>query len=237
MGNFLEAKDISKSFRHKKVLESISFNLPEGETLCILGKSGSGKTVLLKILVGLIKPDRGGVKLFGEEILNLKRGELFDLRKRVGFVFQNSALFDSFSVFENIAYPLKIDGAEEQYIREKVIGILKFLHLEGTEDLMVSELSGGMKKRVAIARALIRDPKLVFFDEPTAGIDIGTTHSILEIIKDLKRNGGSSAVVVTHDIDVAYEVASRILILKNGKFVKELLPQEIKKEELEKFFE
>lgn len=239
MDEVVQLEKVCKSFVENKVLDNISFSVKTGESLCVLGRSGVGKTVLLKIIVGLIRPDRGRVKLFGRDIFRIRRSELLKLREDIGFVFQNSALFDSMSVFENVAYPFVRKDVDEAQVRERVLHMLEMVNMKGSEYLRVSELSGGMKKRVAIARALVTEPRLVLYDEPTAGLDPGTGSTVIEIIGRLNEEKKNTAIVVTHDLDVALSLADRVLFLHEGRVASELTPSEIaegKSEEITKLF-
>ncbi|MDI6850923.1 MAG: ATP-binding cassette domain-containing protein [bacterium] len=239
MDEIVRVENLVKTFLNKVVLNSVSFSVQEGEAVCILGKSGAGKTVLLKIIVGLLRPDRGNVFLFGRNIFKIKREELFKLRENIGFVFQSSALFDSLTVFENVAYPFLRREVSEEEVKEKVLKMLRLVEMQGTENLMPSELSGGMKKRVAIARALITEPKLVIYDEPTAGLDPATGSSVIEIIKKLNEEKKTTSIIVTHDFTVASNLAERVLFLHEGRIVRELKHKELQgglDSELIKFF-
>uniref|UniRef100_A0A7V3ZZ64 ATP-binding cassette domain-containing protein n=1 Tax=candidate division WOR-3 bacterium TaxID=2052148 RepID=A0A7V3ZZ64_UNCW3 len=239
MDEIVRVENVVKTFLNKRVLNSISFSIQKGEAVCILGKSGAGKTVLLKIIVGLLRPDKGNVFLFGRNIFKIKREELFRLRENIGFVFQNSALFDSLTVFENVAYPFLKREISDEEVKEKVLEMLRLVEMQGTENLMPAELSGGMKKRVAIARALIMEPKLVIYDEPTAGLDPATGRSLVEIIKRLNEEKKTTSIIVTHDLEVASTLADRVLFLREGKIVKEVKPEDLKEGldvEIIKFF-
>ena len=239
MDEIVRVENVVKTFLNKRVLNSISFSIQKGEAVCILGKSGAGKTVLLKIIVGLLRPDKGNVFLFGRNIFKIKREELFRLRENIGFVFQNSALFDSLTVFENVAYPFLKRELSDEEVKEKVLEMLRLVEMQGTENLMPAELSGGMKKRVAIARALIMEPKLVIYDEPTAGLDPATGRSLVEIIKRLNEEKKTTSIIVTHDLEVASTLADRVLFLREGKIVKEVKPEDLKEGldvEIIKFF-
>jgi len=232
--------NLHKSFGDTKVLDGISFKVQRGEAVCILGRSGVVKTILLKILVGLIRPDQGKVEIFGKDIFNIRRSELLKIRENIGFVFQSSALFDSLSVFENIAYPFVVKKVNTDEIKEKVAKILEMVDMKGLENLRVSELSGGMQKRVAIARALVTEPELILYDEPTLGLDPVTRNTIIEIMKRLTDEKKKTTIIVTHDLEVAVRLSDRILFLYEGKVKEELTPSEIlegKSEEIVKLFE
>lgn len=214
----IKVRDLEVKFDFP-VLKGVSIDIKDEEFLVILGKSGSGKTVFIKTVVGLIKPLKGEILIDGISITNGEPKELLRARKNIGFVFQGSALFDSLTVFENIALPLKehfsMKGKE---IEERVKKALELVELEGVENLYPSQLSGGMKKRVAIARAICYEPKYIFLDEPTTGLDPETALKITKLLKDLWRKIRGTFIAVTHDFGFTEEVATRIAWLKGGKF-------------------
>ena len=216
----VELVDVRKSFDANEVLRSISVQLDKGETLVIMGGSGSGKTVMLRIVAGLLPPDSGQVRVFGIEISHLSEEELLRIRRRLGYVFQGAALFDSLDVYENVAYPLREHTSlSENEIEERVRHFLSLVALE--EDvlpLLPSELSGGMRKRVGIARALIIEPEMLLFDEPTAGLDPTNSKMVGELIVQLRSGACDTSIVVTHDLELARVVADRIAILIDGQF-------------------
>ncbi len=219
MGAIYRIEDLCKSYGSKRVLVDLSFEVWRGESLIILGGSGSGKSVLLRQLNGLEKPDSGRIFFDEESITELEESELQPLRKRVSMLFQSGALFDSMTVHENVAFPLRehsLLSAEE--LREKVAEKLAMVELEGIEELMPSSLSGGMRKRVALARSLALDPEVVLFDEPTTGLDPVTSDSIGHLIRDTQRETGVTSVVVTHDIALARRVGDRLAFLHEGTF-------------------
>lgn len=214
----IEVRNVSVSFEDHAVLDKVSFQVREGETKVILGESASGKTVLVKLIAGLIKPDSGKVFICGREITPLGEDELMAVRKDIGVIFQESALFDSLSVFENVAYRLHEEGGyTESEIEERVQEVLGFVGLEHTIHLMPSDLSGGMKRRVSIARALITHPKIILYDEPTAGLDPLTGRTIVELILRLRDLEGVSSVFVTHRLTDAFTVASERFQPANGE--------------------
>ncbi len=216
----VELVNVRKSFDDKPVLRGVGLALHKGTTLAVMGGSGSGKTVLLRIAIGLLKPDAGRVALFGTAIERLREEAILPLRRRTGFVFQSAALFDSLSVFENVAYPLREHTAMgEGEITDRVHRFLGLVGLPGTDDLLPAELSGGMRKRVGIARALVTEPAVVFFDEPTAGLDPTNSRLVAELIAELKQGVADTAIVVTHDVDFAQLVADQMAILHHGAFV------------------
>lgn len=214
----IRVKDVYKSFKDNSVLEDVSFSVNRGENFVIMGQSGCGKSVLLKLITGLMKPDSGKIWIDGQEITALKERELNEIRKKIGMLFQSSALFDSMTVEENVGFMLNqhtnLDSAEiQQIVAEK----LKLVNLEGTEKLKPAELSGGMKKRVGLARAIAMDPQIVFYDEPTTGLDPITAEEIRYLIKDLDEKMEITSVIVTHDMRSAFFLANRGIMISNGK--------------------
>jgi phospholipid/cholesterol/gamma-HCH transport system ATP-binding protein len=226
----VELRDVRKSFGANQVLRGISLDLHRGTTLAVMGGSGSGKTVLLRIISGLIRPDAGEVLLFGSRIDRMREEGMLALRRRTGFVFQGAALFDSLSVFENVAFPLRehtsLPLAE---ITDRVHRFLALVGMTGSDDLLPAELSGGMRKRVGIARALVMEPEVVFFDEPTAGLDPTNARLVAELIAELRTGVCDTAVVVTHDLEFADLVADRMAILYQGRFADVGTPAEIRR--------
>lgn len=213
----LDVIDLKKSYGDKEVHRGVSFQLFDGEILGLFGGSGSGKSVILRSIVGLETPDEGEILFEGLDLTQLSEDEMFKIRTRIGFVFQNGALFDSLTVEENLAYPLEAHTAlTPEQIHARVNAMLASLDLQGTNDLFPVELSGGMQKRAGLARAIILEPKIILFDEPTAGLDPGNTKRLLEHIKNLKTKG-ITGIFVTHDIPSALELADRIAILYQGK--------------------
>ena len=215
----VEARGVWKAFDQHEVLRGVSLTLPRGTTLAVMGGSGVGKTVLLRLCAGLTRPDAGEITLFGHKIEHLREEAMLPLRRRTGFVFQGAALFDSLSVFENVAYPLREHTAwSEGEITDRVHRFLSLVGLPGTDSLLPAELSGGMKKRVGIARALVLEPEVVFFDEPTAGLDPTNARVVGELIAQLRSGVCDTAIVVTHDIEFADMVADQMAILHEGRF-------------------
>jgi len=216
----IELKDIFKSFEGKQVLKGVSLALNDGETIVILGRSGCGKSVLLKIILRLLKQDQGTIQIDGQDTTNYREEQMMPVRKRMGMLFQGAALFDSFNVGENVAYALREHTKfTEGQIREKVAECLEFVELSGTEQLMPSELSGGMKKRVALARAMALDPVYMFYDEPTTGLDPLTSRKINQLIRKLQTERNVSSIVVTHEIANAFQVADRFVVIKDGEIL------------------
>lgn len=212
--------DVTKSFGSLTVLDHVSFEVPRGHTFCVLGRSGTGKSVLIKQLIGLIKPDAGRILVEGEEITALPPHELARARKRMGFLFQYSALFDSISVEDNVAFPLRrhttLSAAE---IRDRVDEKLKRVGLPGVHRKMPSEISGGMRKRVGLARALALEPPILLADEPSSGLDPVTSEEIDDLLLDLKLNEGTTMVIVTHNIPSARRIGDELAVLHQGRIL------------------
>jgi phospholipid/cholesterol/gamma-HCH transport system ATP-binding protein len=228
-GPLVELRDVRKSFDRKEVLRGVSLALAKGTTVAVMGGSGSGKTVLLRITAGLLRPDSGQVSLFGTRIDHMREEAMLSIRKRTGFVFQGAALFDSLSVFENVAYPLREHTRMSLgEITDRVHRFLSLVGMPGTDDLLPAELSGGMRRRVGIARALIMEPEVVFFDEPTAGLDPTNARLVAELIATLRAGVCDTAIVVTHDIEFANMVADQMAILHHGRFADLGTPAEIR---------
>ncbi|MBN2483098.1 MAG: ATP-binding cassette domain-containing protein [Candidatus Omnitrophica bacterium] len=218
--SLIELKNISKSFEQKKVLDRIDLSIEAGEAFLILGRSGAGKTVLLRHLIGLIHPDSGRVLIDGKDLNQLDEQELVQTRLKFGVVFQNSALFDSLTVGENVGFALIQHSAlTKAEILPKVHTALEMVGLEGIEELYPYELSGGMRKRVAIARAIIYRPKIIIYDEPTTGIDPISVDKIVHLIQDLHQRLSITTLVVTHDLDVGLKIAQRVAFLLQGKII------------------
>ena len=221
-------REVWKSFDEKSVLRGVSLSLEKGTTLAVMGGSGSGKTVLLRIIDGLLWPDRGEVSLFGTRIEAMREEQMLPLRRRTGFVFQGAALFDSLSVFENVAFPLRehtrLSLGE---ITDRVHKFLGLVGLPNTDDLLPSELSGGMRRRVGIARALVTEPEVVFYDEPTAGLDPTNARMVGELIAQLRGGVCDTAIVVTHDVEFADMVADQMAVLYQGQFADQGTPAEM----------
>jgi len=220
MPYFIEFVDVEKSFGETKVLNGISFGVEKGETFAILGPSGVGKTVTLTLAVGLLKPDRGRIIVDGDDITEMNERELAHVRRKVQLVFQSGALFDSLTVWENVAFPLSDSGHTDRDIENKVDEYLKLVEIEDLAGLMPSELSTGMKRAVAIARALPAQPKAILYDEPTTMVDPLMSQTITKLIRKMQRQLGLTQMVVTHDIaNCAEKVADHVALLDKGKFV------------------
>ncbi len=202
-------RDVAIGFEEKQVLESVSFRLPRGETRAIFGVAGSGKSTILKLTLGLLKPDRGTILTLHQDVNQMKEEDLFELRRRVGIVFQESALFDSLTVRENVAFRLYEEGnVPEDEIEERVREVLRFVELEHTLGMFPSELSGGMRRRVAIARAIITKPEVLLYDSPTGGLDPVTSNTIIELIVKQRDVYKTSALLVTHRLQDAFTMAT-----------------------------
>ena len=216
----MEVVDLWKGFETADVLRGVSLSVGKDEILVVMGGSGSGKTVLLRSIAGLLRPDRGQIRLFGVNIEGLSEEELLPLRRRLGYVFQGAALFDSLTVLENVAYPLREHRAlGEDEVRTRVRHFLSLVGLNGDVlALLPAELSGGMRKRVGIARALANDPEIMLFDEPTAGLDPTNARLVADLISRVRTGVCDTSIVVTHDLDLTRTVADRVAILIDGRF-------------------
>ena len=218
----VEVKDLHKSFNGNVVLDSVSFNVAEAENMVVFGRSGTGKSVLLKCMIRLMEPDSGKVFIQGKDVFKLDTKALNELRKDIGFLFQGSALYDSMSVRENLEFPLKRNfDLEQKEIDERIHFVLDSVNLLEAVDKMPSELSGGMRKRIGLARSIITQPKLMFYDEPTTGLDPITSKGISVLINDLQHALNMTSIVVTHDLLCAKIIADRAIVLDDGKIVKE----------------
>ena len=220
---------ISKSFGKRKILDEVSFEVARGEAFCLLGRSGSGKSVTLKHMIGLIKPDAGEIYLEGEAIAHLESSELARVRKRMGFLFQYSALFDSITVGENVAFPLRwhtqMSGPE---IRRRATELLDQVGLAADYDKMPTDLSGGMRKRVGLARALALEPPILLVDEPSSGLDPITAAEIDSLLLRMKQHKGTTMVIVTHNIPSAQRIGDELALLENGTIVERGTPDEFR---------
>lgn len=216
----IELKDVYKSFNSKEVHTGVTLSIRRDENITVLGGSGSGKSVLLKEITGLVRPDRGQIIIEGEDIVSMDENELVHVRKKMGMLFQGAALFDSLTVYENIAYPLRENSKHtENEIKGIVSRNLELVGLPGIEDKLPSDLSGGMKKRVGLARAMAMEPKILLYDEPTTGLDPPNTSRINHLIKNVKQKFGVTGVIITHDIASTFEVSDRIAFLYKGKII------------------
>jgi len=225
----IEIIDIHKTFQGKKVLNGVNLTIKTGETMVIIGRSGCGKSVMLKHIIGLNKPDSGKIIIDKEDITNMQERQLRHLRMRFGMLFQNAALFDSLDVAGNVAFSLfEHTDLDSKIILKKVKNCLSLVGLEGVENSMPSQLSGGMRKRVGLARAICIDPQIVLYDEPTTGLDPIMADAINELIKDLQEKLKITSIAVTHDMTSAYKIADRIAMLYEGKIIEIGTPHEIK---------
>jgi phospholipid/cholesterol/gamma-HCH transport system ATP-binding protein len=221
--------DIWKQLGGRQVLRGLNLHVPRGKTVVIIGGSGTGKSVTLKHIVGLLKPDKGQVIVNGEEITHFNKRELSRVRRKFGVLFQSGALINWLSVYDNVALPLReLTKLKEPEIEKRVREKLRLLHLEYAASYFPAEISGGMKKRVGLARALIFNPEAILYDEPTSGLDPVIASSINEMINDMKQQLNVTSIVVTHDMESAYTVGDKIAMLYEGRIVEEGAPEEIR---------
>lgn len=224
----IEVRGLTKSIGEQEILRGVDLHVETGETLVIIGRSGGGKSVLLKHLVGLMQPDAGEILVEGQNIIGLNERKLADIRRKIGILFQSGALFDSMTVEENIAFPLHEAGERDQnVIRQKVAEMLEVIELEGQQTKMPESLSGGMKKRVGLARSIIRSPSCVLYDEPTAGLDPVVSDSINRLIRRLQERFHVTSIVVTHDMKSASHIGDHIAYLHEGRIYFYGTPQEL----------
>ena len=227
----IEIANLKKSFGHQEVLKDVSLKLLNGENLVVLGKSGSGKSVLIKCIVGLLKSDGGTIRVFGDNVNELNSDGMSGLRKKIGFLFQSGALYDSMTVKENLEFPLqriRMDLTKKE-MDEKILEALENVGLADALNKMPSQLSGGMRKRISLARTIVVDPKIMLYDEPTTGLDPVTSDEISALINDVQKRYKTSSIIITHDIECARYTANRLIMLKDGEVY-----QEGKLEEFEK---
>lgn len=219
----ISIRNLYKSFGEKHVLQGIDLDLHKGENVVVLGRSGTGKSVLIKIIIGLLKPDAGTVNVLGEDVDQLKDAALRALRLKVGFSFQSSALYDSMTVGENLAFPLKRNNREmtKDQIRKTIDIVLDAIGLPETINQMPSELSGGQKKRIGIGRTLILRPEIMLYDEPTAGLDPITSMELNKLIVAVQERFNTSSIIITHDLTCAKEVGDRVAVMDEGKFIRQ----------------
>ena len=215
----IEINNLKKSFGSQEVLKDVSLKLLNGENLVVLGKSGSGKSVLIKCIVRLMNPDGGTIHVLGENINTLNSNRLGELRQKIGFLFQSGALYDSMTVKENLEFPLRRirKDLSEKEISEKVMEVLENVGLADALNKMPSQLSGGMRKRISLARTIVVDPLIMLYDEPTTGLDPVTSDEISGLINDVQKRYKTSSIIITHDIECARNTANRIIMLKDGE--------------------
>ena len=217
--SLIDVENLMIGFKKEHVLRNISLNLFKGENLVVLGKSGSGKSVLIKCIVRLLIPDSGNIKIFGKDLETMNREELDETRKKTGFLFQSGALYDSMTVKQNLEFPLRRirKNLTEKEISEKVAEVLENVGLADTLNKMPSQLSGGMRKRISLARTIIVDPLIMLYDEPTTGLDPSTSDEISSLINDVQRKYKTSSLIITHDIECVRTTADRIIMLHEGE--------------------
>ena len=218
----IRIKGLYKSFDDLEVLKGVDFHLFKGENIAVLGKSGSGKSVLIKIIIGLLKPDKGEVTVLGKQVSELGGKELDELRLRIGFSFQNSALYDSMNVYQNLAFPLTMNtkALTRKEVDHAVQEVLEAVGLKDKMAQMPSALSGGQRKRIGIARTLILKPEIMLYDEPTSGLDPITSAEIIDLINEVQQMYNTSSVIITHDLTCAKNTSNRIALLLEGKFAR-----------------
>ncbi len=221
-GSIVKIENLKKSFGSNKILNGINLHVEQGENLVVLGKSGSGKSVLIKCLIGLIEADDGNIALFGKSINSIKEHELNAIRKRVGFLFQSAALYDSMTVRENLEFPLRdLKPITPEEINSSVEEALKSVGLEDAVDKMPSALSGGMRKRIGLARTLMLKPQLILYDEPTTGLDPITSKEISKLILDVQKKYNTASIIITHDVECARLTSNRMVVVRDGILVAE----------------
>lgn len=229
----IEIKDLYKSFGTNEVLKGVTFSVKKGENLVVLGKSGSGKSIAIKCLVGLVSADKGVINVFGTDITKLDNNELNEIRIRIGFLFQNAALYDSMSVRENLGFTLKRHAKDlsAEELENRIKEVLESVGLSEAIDKMPSELSGGMRKRIGLARTLILKPEIILYDEPTTGLDTITSREISELMMEIQKKNKTSSIIITHDMPCAKHTSDRIIILKEGVIHVEGTYEELEKSE------
>ncbi len=224
----IELNNIHKSFNGHKVLKGVSFKVEKGEILVLIGMSGYGKSVILKHVVGLLKPDIGEVFVDGLEVNRLKKKALADLRSRIGFLFQGGALFESMTVYDNVAFPLKEKGRlDKAIIDKKVLNVIDQVGLSGAENKYPSQLSGGMQKRAALARELVWEPEIMIFDEPTTGLDPIIGHAILNLIEEMHNRMHFTGIIITHELSRVFRIVNKVAMLHEGVIIEMGRPEEI----------
>jgi phospholipid/cholesterol/gamma-HCH transport system ATP-binding protein len=221
MENVIEIKGLQKSFGDHEVLKNITLNVQKGESVVVLGKSGQGKSVMIKCIVGMILPDKGSLKVFGKEVSEMNEDALKETRTRIGFLFQSGALYDSMTVRENLSFALTrvLKITDEADIEKRSIEALGAVGLEEVIDKMPSDLSGGMRKRMALARTLIVNPEIILYDEPTTGLDTITSKEISTLMRDIQKKYKTSSIIITHDMQCARIAGDRIVVMNEGELV------------------
>ena len=224
----IEIQNLVKAFGDQEVLKGISLQLFQGENLVVLGKSGSGKSVLIKCIIGLLQPDSGSIRVFGKEIKDLTERELNEMRQKIGFLFQSGALYDSMTVQQNLAFPLKriLKGLSTKETDDKIKEVLANVGLSDALYKMPSQLSGGMRKRISLARTIVVNPSIMLYDEPTTGLDPITSDEISELINSVREKYKTSSIIITHDIKCARKTANRVIMIKDGQIYKEAKPED-----------
>lgn len=226
----IEFKNLVKKFGDRTILKGVSFKINEGEILFILGTSGTGKSVLLKNLVGLLRPDEGEIWIEGKEVSKYTEDQYLEIRKSCGMVFQQPALFDSLTIFENVAFGLRrLLKLDEESLKTRVKKSLALVHTSGIENKLPSEISYGTQKRVSLARTIALEPRILLFDEPTTGLDPVTTSAVNHLIQELSRKLKTTSIVVSHDMNCALSIADKIIVLDKGLIVEQGTPAELKK--------
>lgn len=227
----VEISNLKKSFANQEVLKDVSLQLFNGENLVVLGKSGSGKSVLVKCIVQLLKPDSGTINVLGEDVSTLTTNELAELRKKIGFLFQSGALYDSMTVKQNLEFPLRRirKNLTQKEIDNKIEEVLENVGLLDALNKMPSQLSGGMRKRISLARTIVIDPQIMLYDEPTTGLDPITSDEISTLINDVQKKYKTSSIIITHDIECARSTANRLVMLHDGAVYKEGSIEEFEK--------
>jgi phospholipid/cholesterol/gamma-HCH transport system ATP-binding protein len=224
----IKMENLYKSFGDVEVLKGVSLQVERGEILALIGGSGHGKTVILKHVAGLMRPDRGRVDINGKDVYSLGRNELEQLRSHLGFLFQSGALFSSLTVFDNVAFPLREKTRfSEQEIKEKVLTVLEQVGMRGTEDKYPAQISGGMIKRTALARSLMRDPEIMLFDEPTTGLDPVIAHTILDLIQLIHKELKFTGMIVSHELSRVFQIVQKVAMLHEGVILFVGTPEEI----------
>jgi phospholipid/cholesterol/gamma-HCH transport system ATP-binding protein len=229
----IQIKGLEKSFGDQEVLTGIDVDLRKGENLIVLGKSGTGKSVLIKCIVGLVHPDAGHIRVFDRDIVNVPYRELNEIRMRIGFLFQSAALYDSMTVRENLEFPITMTGKkpDQKDMDMRIEEVLENVGLTEAIDKMPSQLSGGMRKRIGLARTLILKPEIMLYDEPTTGLDPITSNEISNLIVDVQKKYHTSSMIITHDISCARHTANRVVIIKEGRIYAEGKFEELEKSE------